>query len=153
MNKDYSKLIKKNKYQIFIFTCPANIPVNFAIHPWIVTNEKGKLTRFDVCHFKNKDENYLHIDHYSYLQGIEVFPNIGKWYWKGELFYKAQGDFAKKMITFIKKSKDNYPYLKKYSLFGPNSNTYVKWVLDHFPSIKKELPWNGVGKNYHRRRK
>ena len=57
MNKDYNKLIKKDKYQVLIFTCPVPIPFNFAIHPWIICNEKGKVTRYEVVHFKKTDIN------------------------------------------------------------------------------------------------
>jgi len=44
-------------------------------------------------------------------------------------------------------SKENYPHLKKYSLYGTNSNTYAQWVLAHFAEIGTTLPWNAFGKN------
>jgi hypothetical protein len=153
MNKDYSKLIKKNKYQIFIFTCPANAPFHFARHPWIVTNEKGKITRYEGRHIKNKKNNsHIYQNLFPTFQGIEMFIFSKKWYWKGELFYNAEGLLAKKMISVVKSGEKNYPYLHTYSFLGPNSNTYVQWVLDQFPSIKKELPWNAIGKKHHRKK-
>jgi len=40
------EFIDKNKYQVFLFTCPAIMPFSFAVHPWLVVNNKGSLERF-----------------------------------------------------------------------------------------------------------
>ena len=93
---DYNKLIKKDKYQVFIFTCPANAPFHFARHPWIVINEKGKLTRYEVRHLKNKDNTHLYLDLFPHFQGIEKFIFFEKWFWNGTLLYKKEGALAKK---------------------------------------------------------
>ncbi len=50
------------------------------------------------------------------------------------------------MIDFIKTSKTNYPYSKNYSALK-NSNTYVQWILNHFPETGISLPMNALGKN------
>ena len=74
-----------------------------------------------------------------------------KYYWEGKLLGYIEGDensTAKKVAEFIKNSKTIYPYCYKYSLRGPNSNTYAQWVLDNFPEFKVTLPKNSIGKNY-----
>jgi len=153
MVSNYLKLIKKDKYQVFIFTCPANIPFNFVIHTWIVCNKKGKLTRYEVRHAKNKKNTVLHLNLFPIFKGIEVFLISNKWYWKGRLLGKIEGDLAKDIIAFVKKSETDYPYLDKHVLLGPNCNTYVQWILDSFPNLKIKLPWNAIGKNYIKNKK
>jgi len=124
------------------------------MHPWILCSEKGKLTRYEVRHLKNKANNHLYINYYSnFFQGIEMFMFSNKYFWKGKLFFSIEGSQAKKTINFVKKSKDYYPYKNRYSYLGPNSNTYVQWVLDSFPMLNIELPRNAIGKNYHRKKK
>lgn len=138
--------IDPEKYQIFIMCCPANIPLNFALHPWFVCNEKGDVSRWEVLYRANMDKSWGHL-HLNFLPpfgGIEMFPLTSKFYWRGKLLKLIEGDLAKRMIEFIKKSHENYPH-KKYSLTGTNSNTYAKWVLKHFPEAKVKLPWNSFG--------
>ena len=52
------------------------------------------------------------------------------------------------MIKFIDNSKEIYPFREKYSIFGPNSNTYAEWVIDHFPESNFKLPKNAYGRYY-----
>jgi hypothetical protein len=148
--KDYKKLIDSNKYQLFIFYSKANLPFVFALHPWFVCNEKGKLSRWEISYLANKDSSFghLHKNSYPLFSGIDIFPFTfnSKLKWNSKLLCQYEGDLAKKIINFIKKSKSNYPALKDYSLVGPNSNTYVQWVLKNFKEIKMELPWNSFGK-------
>lgn len=143
--------INKNKYQIFICTSPASFPFSFARHPYIVCNEKGKISRYEVLYFKVNNKN-LNKNYYSLkkpFRGVEVILGVNNFlYWRGKVIYKFEGVIAKKMIFFVKESLRTYPYLGKYKLSGPNSNTYVQWVLDNFPETKASLPWNCFGKNY-----
>jgi|SRR3989344_4507836 len=43
-----------------------------------------------------------------------------------------------------------FPYVEKYFLTGPNSNTYAQWILDNCPEFQVKLPWNAFGKSYHK---
>ncbi len=54
------------------------------------------------------------------------------------------------MVECIENSPHNYPYCGHYSYIGPNSNTYVQWVLDAFPESGLKLPWNAFGKGFKR---
>ncbi len=144
-----SKLINHDKYEVFILLCPANLPFPLFIHPWFVCNEKGKLSRWEVLFRANTDKTWghLHLNSYEPFSGIEVVPFVSKWYWQSTLLNKIEGDLAIEMINFIKMSKENYPYLKDYSLKNTNSNTYAQWILNHFAKSAVNLPWNCIGKN------
>ncbi len=50
------------------------------------------------------------------------------------------------MVKFIEQSPQIYPHKNIYSFLGPNSNTYVQWVLNNFPELEVRLPWNAFGK-------
>ncbi|MBI3305858.1 DUF3750 domain-containing protein [Candidatus Nomurabacteria bacterium] len=156
-SEDLEKLIKKDKYQVFIFTCPCSIPINFAQHTWFVVNKKGVISRWEVLlrffrkDFLNNKESYLYLDLMPKTEGMEVLPFKRGWYWKSKLLTTIEGDensTARKMIDFIENSKNTYKYTNTYALRGPNSNTYIQWVLDHFPELKIRLPWNAFGKNF-----
>jgi len=74
-NNNFENLIKKDKYQVFLFCCPAYFPFNFFCHPWFVLNKKGTLNRFEVAHFENnldKDLKHFHKNLYSLFQGLNV---------------------------------------------------------------------------------
>ncbi len=147
-NTNLENLVKSDDYQVFILHCPANVPFIFAIHPWIVCNEKGKISRWEVLFTANKNKSWghLHLNRLPPFSGIEILPFSDRWFWKGRLLKKIDGELAKKIIEFVESSKDLYPH-KDYSLSGTNSNTYVNWVLSHFPEINVKLPWNAFGKN------
>lgn len=49
INMTREKTINKNKYQLFICCCPASLPLSFAVHPYIIFNEKGKVSRYEVA--------------------------------------------------------------------------------------------------------
>ncbi len=71
--------------------------------------------------------------------------------WKAWLISSVEGDghsVAARMADFIISSPQIYPYREKYSLAGPNSNTYVQWILNKFPESGMHLPWNAIGKNF-----
>src|SRR3989344_374695 len=152
--EEFQKLVKKDKYQVFVFTCPAHFPFVFARHPWLVVNKKGTLSRWEVLFRKNLLEqkcNHVHINFLPPWRGIEIFPFVRTFNGKSKLLKIIEGDEnspVRKLIDFIENSKENYPHYSKYFLMGPNSNTYVKWILNNFPEIEVKLPWNAVGKGY-----
>jgi len=52
------------------------------------------------------------------------------------------------MADFIEKSKEAYPFLNRYSILGPNNNTFAQWVINHFPESNFQLPRNSFGRHY-----
>ena len=155
--EEFEKLIDPTKYQVFLISCPAYFPINFAIHPWFVVNKKGILTRWEVGHSKEDSPNYfgyIRSDGLPFLKGLPVFSYSVPLNWgprRIKLIGRIEGDedsAAHKIITFIEKATVNYPYRDTYHLLGPNSNTYIQWVLNAFPEWKIHLPRNAFGKNY-----
>ena len=148
-------LIRKDKYQVFLFACPANLPFSFATHSWLVVNRKGIVSRWEVLFRKHACETSwgnLHKNAFLPFQGIHIFPfsNSDKHFWKrisliGHIDGN-EGSLSNRMVDFIKSSSQKYPFCNTYSLVGPNSNTYVKWVLKQFPQCKLILPWNAFSK-------
>lgn len=147
-NKNFENLIDKEKYQVFIFYCPAYLPFNFFRHPWIVLNKKGEISRWEIRHYINKEnQTYLFINNQSPFEGINKTLFL-KSKWKANLLGFIEGDTAFNVIDFIEKTKENYPYVNKYCGLGPNSNTYIQWVLNKFLEFNIKLSWQFIGKNY-----
>lgn len=138
----------KNSNQVFLLHSACNVPINLASHTWFVINEKGKLSRFEVRHFKShiQKHGYIHLNTISYFQGIELFRFYPKFKWRTKLIQKFEDPIASEIIQVVKSSLEKYPYKEKYKLIGTNSNTYTQWILNHFPKLKVKLPWNSFGK-------
>ena len=142
-------------YQVFFYTCPAHRPFSFAIHPWVVTVSKGVTTRWEVIHreYKGKERyGYVYKNFYTNpSQGIKKH-SFSSEYWEAKLIGSLNGDeksTAKQVIDFIEKMTPFYPHQENYSLYpGPNSNTYIAWILGNFPELNIRLPWNAFGKNF-----
>ena len=146
----FEDLIDKDKYQVFVFCCPAFIPVNFARHPWVVINKNGEIHRWEIGDIKIGD-SYIHKDVLPPFQGIEYTRFIKNYFWKIELLGYIEGEDnsrVKDAINFIENSEANYFYCKKYFIFGPNSNTYLQNILNRFPEFNIKLSWRFIGKNF-----
>lgn len=153
--KDITKLINKNKYQVFLLVTKVFRPYQFAVHSWIMTSNKGKLKRWDVFDVKNRKGKKWG---YVYLNGKEL--------WEGGNIYEdkeypkydskvigiiggGKNSLAQKIIQFTDKHAKDYPMRDKYVRYpGPNSNTFTQWILNRFPEANWKLPWNAFGKNY-----
>jgi Protein of unknown function (DUF3750) len=153
-SQECEKLIDKNKYQVFICTSFCSFPFNFALHPWFVINKKGVISRWDVIDWKNINDTsckHLHKNFLPPWKGLWMVRYVVKISHKASLFSIIEGDensIARKMADFIENSPKIYPYCNKYHFVGPNSNTYVQWILNQFPELKIKLPWNCFGKNF-----
>ncbi len=154
---EIKQIIDNNSYQVFLLTCPANLPFIFARHPWFVVNQKGILSRWEVLFEKNMCKSswqHLHKDFLKPFDGIGYFPYLYKLLRKTRLEGYIEGNIysdAKKISDFIKNSPNSYQFCNNYHLTGPNSNTYAQWVLDNNPQFKISLPNNSLGKNYHKK--
>lgn len=94
---------------------------------------------------------HIHINDLPLFDGIEVFSffNYPRWY--ATLLGKLEGgenSYAQEMCEFIENSVFTYKYKNIYKLFGPNSNTYIQWILDNSPEFKGKLKWNALGNKY-----
>jgi hypothetical protein len=145
---DFENLIDKNEYQVFICTCPAYFPFSFFKHPWFVLNKKGEISRWEVRDNLNKiTKKYIFKNYQKPFEGIPMSFFVKKC-WGSKIFYKIDSSIAEEIIKYIENSEFNYPYADKYVFYGPNSNTYIQWVLKQFPELDIKLPWRFIGKNY-----
>lgn len=151
------KVLPKNNdnYQVYFLKCPIYKPFHFAIHPWVITVKNGTTTRWEIIYRKYKDKErfgYVYKNFYSNpTTGVKKHPLSTK-YWNSILIGFISGDgnsLANKMVNFIEETTPFYPHKESYNPFpGPNSNTYIAWILKKFPEANIKLPWNAFGKNY-----
>lgn len=154
--EQFESLIKKDWYQVFLFASRTSIPFSFAIHPWFVINKKGVISRWGVgwkpAHYHAKTAwGHVGLNVLPPLQGLRIFYFSKRYSWKANLLgyiEGGEGSITARMIECIEASPRTYPYRNIYHLAGPNSNTYVQWVLNHFPGSGLRLPWNSFGKHF-----
>jgi cytidyltransferase-like protein len=93
---------------------------------------------------------YLHKDAMPPFSGTRKFFDFSDKNWEGKtrlegMIEGGEGSMAQDISTFILESKNTYPNKENYSLLGPNSNTYISWVLTQFPGWNVRIPWNAFG--------
>jgi hypothetical protein len=73
-------------------------------------------------------------------------------YWFGarpELLSDLRGPGVDDVIARIENATKSYPYSDTYHVWpGPNSNTFVAWVLRDAPEVRADLPPTAIGKDY-----
>lgn len=116
----------------------------FGIHPWIAFKRK-------------KDSQYTVAQVTSWnirRQGTAI--NYQKdlpdrlWYdsYPTQLF-EARGDKASFIIKKLEKLINNYPFKDHYRVYpGPNSNTFISYLIRNIEEIDCELPPTAIGKDY-----
>jgi hypothetical protein len=113
----------------------------FAEHMSIVTKPEGasEWTRYDVVGWGNPVRK-------------NAYKADALWYGNSpRVVYKLEGEAAAELIPAIEKSIANYPFQKKGSYIiwpGPNSNTFVSWVVRNTDGFAAELPPVAVGKDW-----
>ncbi len=146
--------IKDNLYQVFLLKSAVPVPLHFAMHGWFLLNRKGKIDRWEFgkfgVPFKSSTIGVMH----NYLKPLQ---GMNKYGWKrtpraeAKLIHFIEGDeksLARNMANFIQLHSEDYPFKNTYRYTGPNSNTYLQWVLNHFPNSDFKLPWNAFGKGF-----
>lgn len=116
----------------------------FAVHSWIATKEKNA-------------------DHYEVYQvlgfklwrlgtAVDVKKDIPdrKWYGQDpELLADLRGEAAEKAIPKIKAAAKSYPYPHLYHVYpGPNSNTFISYILRRVPELRADLPPHAIGRDF-----
>jgi Protein of unknown function (DUF3750) len=119
-----------------------------------VVNLKGRISRWEIFWRPQawpQRWGHLHKNFHEPTQGIAKYFFTDRYLWAGSRMVGfIEGKVAEAMAQFIEDSRVTYPYLDHYRLIrGPNSNTYVQWVLKHFPDSHLRLPWNSFGKGVH----
>ena len=111
----------------------------FAVHTWVATKAAGA-------------------DHYTVHQvagwnhpPLSSRTDIPDRRWVGAMpqrLLDLRGAQAAEAIAQIETAVANYPY-DVYRIWpGPNSNTFVAWLIRHVPALEVELPPTAIGKDY-----
>lgn len=113
----------------------------FAHHTWIVVKEKGaaQYTRFDKVAWGMPVK-------------VDGWAPDGRWYGhEPELIGAIEGPAAEALIPKIRAAVATYPYNRSggYALWpGPNSNSFVAYVLEQVPQTGIALPPTAIGKDW-----
>lgn len=116
----------------------------FAVHCWIATKEKNAST------YKVYDVNGWRKFRGRKVVAIEEDLPDRKWYGsQPELLYEIRGAHAEKLIPQIDANARAYPYQDEYRAYpGPNSNTFISYIIRKTPEFYTELPPHAIGKDW-----
>lgn len=125
----------------------AKIPFigRIAVHYWFVIRENDITERWEIWQ-KQKlvSSSWGHL-HKNLMNPHNGVGNGDSWCEK--IWQQKE---AENLIYMIRKTPLIYPYNYRYFYYpGPNSNTYVQWVLDK-AEISHDLSPQGLGKKYHK---
>lgn len=116
----------------------------FAVHSWIATKEKDA-----------KAYETYHVIGFRARRGLDVVvveEGIPDARWFGhepELLRDLRGPAAERAIPKIREAARTYPYRREYRAWpGPNSNTFISYILRRTPEIGVELPPHAIGKDW-----
>lgn len=112
----------------------------FSVHTWISTKEAGA-DHYQV-HEVTGWRRYV----------VSSRPGDPDRHWYGarpEVYADIRGDEAEQLIPAIYDAVASYPYPTEYEAWpGPNSNTFVAWVIRKVPGLEVALPSHAIGKDY-----
>lgn len=112
-----------------------------ASHSWIVVKRRGETsyTRYDVVGWGKPVRR-------------NAYAPDGRWYSNAPvLLANLRGAAVDAIAGKVEAAVARYPYSGRgsYTVWpGPNSNTFVAWVLRQVPEIGAELPPTAVGKDF-----
>jgi hypothetical protein len=116
----------------------------FGVHSWIALKEKNAdfYTTYHVMGFRIQRTG----------TSIVSERDIPDRRWFGAeptLVSTLVGPAAERAIPKIHAAVDGYPYKDTYRIYpGPNSNTFISYILRRVPEIGVELPPNAIGKDW-----
>ena len=115
-----------------------------AHHHWLVVSEPSCTTRWEVWQRSSAGgESWGHL-HRNLLPPRQGVGNGASW-----LVASFDGEAADRLAHRLLAATIDYPWRHLYRFWpGPNSNTFVQWVLGD----QLELPWRGIGRRYATRR-
>lgn len=127
---------------VYIFSAATGgLKGSVASHAWIVTKEKGA-------------SDYIRYDKVGWGNPIRRNHRPPDAYWYSnppQLVVQAKGAEAELLIPKIEGAIAAYPYSEPggYTIWpGPNSNTFVAYVLRNVPELGAVLPPHAVGRDY-----
>ncbi len=114
-----------------------------AVHYWFVIYQSRQTERWEVWQLPSQNHSSWQHIHKNLLPFDRGVGNGNSWvetYW--------QGDEASKLAEVLRNSPSSYPFKARYHYWpGPNSNTYVQWILTQAHIDHQMIP-QGIGKNH-----
>jgi hypothetical protein len=139
---------------IKLYTSRCSLPIPFIRHAFFVieyTSPDGSTSsnRCEVLHFKNKDGTHIHNMTYRGNSGMRIFHWTHRFLWNSRLEWAILTETTPlttlRLESILLNVKNTYPYTKLYRLFGPNSNSFIRWVFNEL-GVYFELPKNCIGR-------
>lgn len=112
-----------------------------AVHSWIVTKSAGgtHYNRYDKVGWGNPIRT-------------NAYPADGRWYSNApDILLELHGAEAAELIPQIEAAVQSYPFAGRgdYKIWpGPNSNSFVAYVLRSVPQLNVALPPEAVGRDF-----
>lgn len=116
----------------------------FGVHTWIAAKPANAdaFTVYEVNGYRLRRTGTSVVVHQRAADG----------YWYGnrpELLSDIRGSGVDEVISRIEAAVQAYPYADRYRVWpGPNSNTFVAYVLREAPELRVDLPPTAIGKDY-----
>jgi hypothetical protein len=116
----------------------------FAVHSWLATKEKNAdhYITYHVMRFRLKQTGTV----------VVIDKDIPDRKWFGAepyLIEELKGEKAERAIAKIEAAAKTYPYSAFYRAWpGPNSNTFISYILRRVPELGVELPPHAIGKDW-----
>ncbi len=133
-----------DRHEVSLWASKIPMLGKIADHHWFVIDDCGQQSRWEVwqtanaiCNDVGESWDHLHKDLLPPTQGVGngVAYQLKSW----------TGSEAHYLIERIRQTPEQYPWCSKYRYWpGPNSNTYVQWVL----LGQYNLGRKGLGKHY-----
>ncbi len=147
--------------EVLFYKSKLFFPLSFSVHTWIVIEDNGNKERWELWQIpklKIKKKSFKSFGRvYKNLQPCEI--GINRWPYgklgglvrnKAIVFAKLNGKEAITIKNFLEIFSGDYKFRDRYHYWpGPNSNTFIQWVIDRTRTNIK-LPWNAFGKDYRR---
>ena len=116
----------------------------FAVHTWIATKATGAqhYSIYQVIGWQLRRTGTAR----SITQGRPDRPWFGS---PPILLHEVVGQTAEPLIGEIETAAQTYPYPNEYKMLpGPNSNSFIQWILLEVPDIGFKLPVKAIGKSW-----
>ena len=140
--------------QVWVFCSRLPLPLSaFAIHCWfVIADRSNRLSRWEIWHTPIQCRHswgYLHRNLFPVHWGIGIFPGCSLWRWSPRLLHYFDSPATDALVKAIESTPTQYPYRYLYNAFpGPNSNSYIQWVLMRFSGDAMNLPLSAIGRNW-----
>jgi hypothetical protein len=116
----------------------------FGVHTWIAVKPS------DATEFTVHEVMGWRLDRTGTALVARNRPADGYWYGsRPELLGDIRGPGVDAIIQRIETAVKDYPYPDRYHVWpGPNSNTFVAFVLRRVPELRVDMPPTAIGKDY-----